>query len=955
MLERLDWDSAAAIGNRAELDAEVARLRRAFSPYLVSAAIKTAARPRLDLSGAWLFRQISDDDAGDPGAAPDAAFTTVTVPDYRLYERGCYRRRFVAPDAAGKQLWLCFGAADYEAEVWLDGQFLGSHRGYFAPFHFDVTDQAGPDVHQLDVRVRRARDWVGWDGTMTVHNHGDAHGKGLGSVVADRVAAGAGLLGPVSLELVAPLHIADVYVHGDPATGAAEVSATVVNCLPTACEAVLGATVSPRTRSSGEGMGSAAITLAPGASRVVNLRVPVPGALPWSLDRPALYWLRLTLAADDGIRDEQKVSFGFRTVERRDDGAILLNGQPIFLRGTTTIGCLWRAGWEGDEDAIIGQLLRMKALFANVVRVHVHALPPLVYDCADRVGLLIYQDAPYQWHCFAPVKDRLDDELHQVDELIGMVRNHPSVIIYSLTNEMHMHDPFHPADRRYLEQAYERCGALAHNLLIVQDFNGPDRPPLPVQSYHEYPGYFTETARWTGSVLDKEPRDGRVIVSEFGGGALHSWQAMREIGAVYQNDAEPSDLLLPDRPDDPWPVEQLAGHILGGTIAKTQRVVGRRRSWADYRAATDEQQARVLAAQVGRLRRSRVRVAGAVQHYFADPAPRLYNAWVDLAIVDHTGEPTAGYFALREAFRPLTIELLAPARRAFPGQALSFNIWLYNDYVEPVKDLELRWIWRDAATGADLAGGERRVEVAPDSAELVLNDAFTVPGDSPPGNQLRLEAQLLHGSRVWCSRQHRVAVWPRRSLNGTQVAILGAADDAQTRLAPFGVLASSFEGDEPLDVPVLVLPGRDINQRERESLHQRAAAGGKIVLLERRPGEDLDWITGRPRIHVLDEALCDLVQPEAPLAGSGLDLAALTDWNTADGRVIEYPLLMPNLRQSPVWASCGEGLRFGAIQEATVHYGAVVLCQLVCWRCLDREPAAWATLRHLLTPASSRL
>jgi beta-mannosidase len=930
-----DPNASAKLTSRADLDREVCRLLEAAKPFLRDRSVPTDRRARVDLCGEWLFAESGGPEQSDAGYRP------VNVPHYHDFDRGCYRRRVEAPIVGDGLIWLCFEAVDYEAEIWIDGAPIGRHAGYFAAFRFDITQRAkkrGP--HQLDVSVRRAADrTAGWEHIMYAVNAGDAHGKGMGSVVDGRHMAGAGLLGRVWIEITPETYLADVYVQGDPISKTAHVEAKVAGADGATS---LRARVLPRNVDAGEGHDETRLDLQ--EPRQAHLAVPAPGAQEWTPDAPALYWLVLELLDHGEIVDAQVVSFGFRSVEWAADGGVLLNGRPFFLRGTASLGDLWSAGWAGDEPKVIDGLLRMKALFANVVRIHVHAPARLVYECADRVGLCLYQDAPLQWHCFAPAPD-LEAGLGQVAEMARRLSSHPSVIVHSICNEMHMHTPFHAADRVYLERAHQRICSIPHSFLVVQDHNGPDRPALPVTSFHEYPGYFDRTVRWA-SLSDELPTDRRAIMSEYGGGSFTSWPAMRETARAHgEADA------LPAAPDGPWTVEQMPDHRLGVMLRKAQRVVGRHRSWRGYHEATQIQQAATLAFRTGFYRRHRRRIAGAIQQFFQNPTAHLYNPWVDLALIDHLGEPSRGYYALREAFRPLALDLVCGARRGSPGQRLLFAFWLYNDYAHPVTNGVIHWSWVELSdAGAVHDEGATTFDAIEGDASVLLETREVTVPEVAPGMTLALQAQLRLEGATWCSRLHHVEVAAAPRPYSGDVYFLGDAVEAQRKLSGYGCRVAPFSPGAAPTAPVIVAPGIPLSEEERKTLRDFASSEGRVILLERPPGEDLAWIRhDQPWRVVTTPMICDLAQPEASLVDEGLDLAALTDWSTNDGRVVEWPLLAANSRKSPRWAACGDSLQYSAIHEVPMDHGSMVVCQMVVWRALGVEPSAWRLLRYMLS------
>lgn len=950
----LDADAATTLGTAAEIKAEVARLRRAYDMFLSEETLSPAPIRDAQALRDWQVRD-AEDDIDDPEMVDDADFAAVTLPDYRPAGQIHYRHYIEAPTSGRGVTHLCFGSVDYEAAVYWNGQLVGGHKGYFAKFSIDISHLLGEQVrvHQLDVVVRRADDRVEWDGALAALNHGDAHGKGLGSVVGDRVTAGAGLLGEVTVEYRPEIWIDDLWATGDPDGQTASVTVTLMNTAEVLVSATLECRIRPRNAAGPKVTSSLSVDLTAKGTSEHRLVVPVADARIWRPTSPWLYWVDINIRVDEQVVDGKRTRLAFRTFERSGDGTLLLNGDPYFLRGTTTIGCLWEAAWRGDEEAVTAQLLLVRALFANTLRVHVHVLPEIVYDCADRLGILIYQDAPWQWPCFEPVSHALDEEIGQIAELARHVRGHPSVVVLSLSNEMHMAEPLHQSDLEYLQRAQQIATDLAGGLVLVQDHTGPDRPRDLVCSVHEYPGYFVGTARSEVDVLSEVQGDHRVVVSEYGAGAIESWAALAQlVKASEPGDGESQG--WPVTPEDPWTVEGLGDHVLAETLSHTQRVIGRRLSWRDYHDASNEHQARVLLYQTGALRRDRDRVSGAIQHFLRYPAILPYNPWCDLAIVDAAGVPTAGFGALREAFRPVALDIVAGGSRAYAGAEVGFVPWIYNDLPESMA-CRVQWKWGSFEAGTVLAEGELEANIPPTSSVRLDTIDVSVPGATRAPEGVRLVATLLVNDQRWCSRTSKLEVieWPQPLEQ--QVEVIGDRSDAKSRLGSFGVTVCKFGNPEPAQRTILVSPGTALADDETKQLHQAAAEGARVVLLERPPGEVLRWLDPLRPPLVIDGGPCEIVQPEYSLRTSGLSLSDLTNWATFDGRVVDHPLLGVDTRTTPRWASCGDHLSLSAVHEYVIGLGSVVICQALIWHSLANEPSAWRLLCHLLNKPTRRI
>ena len=114
-------------------------------------------RERLSLDGPWRYRAEADEPGESLGyaqaAIDDADWPTMQLPTnwYRtevgdFFGTIWFRRGFRVPEAfRGQRLFLRFGAVDYLADVWVNGEYLGHHEGMFNPFEFDVTDRLDPD------------------------------------------------------------------------------------------------------------------------------------------------------------------------------------------------------------------------------------------------------------------------------------------------------------------------------------------------------------------------------------------------------------------------------------------------------------------------------------------------------------------------------------------------------------------------------------------------------------------------------------------------------------------------------------------------------------------------------------------------------------------------------------------------------------------------------------------
>jgi beta-glucuronidase len=398
-------------------------------------------RTHLALDGQWLF-QIDRDEKGEergwhgPAYRPDG-WLKVTVPsnwDTYLPElfgyagHAWYRRAFrPKPDWQGSRIHLRFEGANYETTVWLNGQLVGSHSGGFDPFEFDVTDKLNWDGdNTLAVRVdnwpkinRVPNSYAGW------WNYG-------------------GIYRSVKLLVLPAVRIADVFVHAEPGNGRAgaplAVDVTVVNEGSEPVEVSLAAEVTvgdEPARLSSE-LVTPAVAVAPRAEVKLSLAAEIVRAKLWSPARPNLYTLHLALKQGRATMDALDVNFGVRRFEVRGT-QLYLNGEPVTLAGFNRHEEYAGNGRVDPGGALEADLRLIKQMNGNMVRMHYQAHPDL-YDLADRLGLFVFAEIPLWGVGNRDVGELSDPGVRQTAEtmlrtLIGSLKNHPSVVIWSVGNE----------------------------------------------------------------------------------------------------------------------------------------------------------------------------------------------------------------------------------------------------------------------------------------------------------------------------------------------------------------------------------------------------------------------------------------------------------------------------------------------------------------------------------------
>jgi beta-galactosidase/beta-glucuronidase len=351
---------------------------------------------------------------------------TVT-PDDEMW----YKRTFDVPTAwRGKDVLLHFGAVDWKADVYVNGNMVGSHQGGFTPFSFNVTPYLNARGSQtLEVRV--------WDPSDRGFQ---PRGKQIMRPNGIWYTAVSGIWQTVWMEPVASNHIAGV--KAIPSVDDGSVSFTV-----SAPNAGGGDMVEITVLDGGTVVGS-------GKGRAgANIGVRIPNAKLWSPDSPFLYDVKVTLVSGGKAVDAVDSYTAMRKISyRRDTNGIqrmYLNDEPLFHFGPLDQGW-WPDGLytAPTDEALLYDIQKTKEWGFNMIRKHVKVEPARWYYHCDREGILVWQDMPSgdggnRWD--ADTYGGGDDKNRTIEsknnyyqewkEIMDLCISNPSVVVWVPFNE----------------------------------------------------------------------------------------------------------------------------------------------------------------------------------------------------------------------------------------------------------------------------------------------------------------------------------------------------------------------------------------------------------------------------------------------------------------------------------------------------------------------------------------
>ena len=345
-----------------------------------------------------------------------------------------YWRDFVAPSnphAQGRYI-LRFVAVDYLAEVWVNGVRVGQHEGAEAPFEFDVTDSVKPgESNRLAVRVlnptKEGNDGIALEATPHVCK--------TYPVTPGQIYNVGGIVDSVELLATPVLRVENIYAKPNWKTGGIDLEVNVRNASSKPVKSFVRFSVAPAQN--GETLDTIILNpeLSPGDS-VVRAQLQVNQHRLWQLEDPFLYRVTATVAVEGSPSfDEKSTRCGFRDFRYEND-AFRLNGKRIYIQGALILPH-YPVGFRlpPDEGYLRRDLVAAKAMGLNTIRIIWGGLRARDLDLFDEMGILVQQEH-YGATRMTPTPElgrRFDDSISGV---IRRDRNHPSIVMWCLMNEM---------------------------------------------------------------------------------------------------------------------------------------------------------------------------------------------------------------------------------------------------------------------------------------------------------------------------------------------------------------------------------------------------------------------------------------------------------------------------------------------------------------------------------------
>ncbi|MEM9519604.1 MAG: hypothetical protein AAGA37_09815 [Actinomycetota bacterium] len=686
----------------------------------------------MDLSGTWRAAAAREElrrTFHEP-ALDDRDWSDVSVPGHWANTAGLaneravlHRRHFeMAPVDEGRRRWITLHGLAQQGDVWLNGAYVGDTDGYFVPHQFEITHlmRDGTD-HVLAVDV-------------TVPTFGDADERSnlMGAILDPELSGAAGrnpggLWRPVTIHetgTTAIEHFRAVCVDANPAR--ARMALRCVFDHPDGGPVVLRTNIAGTDH---EFRHPAAV----GENRVEwTVDIAEPDLWwPHSLGEQPLHDVTCELVVDGVVHDSRSVRTAFRTVRMRD-WILSVNGVRLFAKGIVMLPTMPRPG-DASAVQVAADVRAAQDAGLDLIRLVAHVAHPAVYETADELGMLIWQELPMRGVMARSVRGQA---VRQTREMVDLLGHHPSVAVWCPHDEpfkRHLADHVTPPVVGQQRPSWNRAVLDISVRRVLQRTDGsrpivihtavpPHLPQLDGTTSHLWFGWHDGEARDLAAALARVPRMGR-FVTAFGAATVNPelpeltsarWPALNWHAVADAIGARPESLqhLMPPRLVEDGPTW---GHLMG------------------------QAQADLIKTTIETLRKVKYRPTGGFcLHYLADPSTAG-----GFGVFDHDRRAKPSWTALIDACRPVIV-----VAEPLPWSMEVGDRWLAAVHVISDRPDALT----EGVVTATITQGDGRTttqrfggEIAADSVERITTLVIEIETDGELTVDLAFEATGAHG------------------------------------------------------------------------------------------------------------------------------------------------------------------------------------------------------------------
>jgi len=698
----------------------------------------------LDLSGQWRVTKATDDALRTSVGldTDDEEWPTIQVPSHWqshplfVSENGplLYRKDFeLGVPESGERRFIVVDGLFYQGDVWLDGAYLGDPEGYFIPHAYDITALAKLDTeHVLAIGATCSpqRDKKAKRNITGVFQHWDCIDPDFNP---------GGIWRGVRIERSGPVRIDALRVlcrDANEARANVRLSARLDSDsdLPVRIVTYVDNKVVDEIEKS----------LANGINTLDwDIDIDEPKLWwPWSMGQQNLTDIRVEVVHSSTVSHSVSRRTGLREVAVQD-WVYSINGERIFLKGANLAPTRAMLG-DANETELRRDIELAREAGLDLVRVHGHISRTELYNAADELGMLIWQDFPLQWGYARQIRRQA---VRQAEEAVNLLGHHPSIMTWCAHNEpftfsvtpgesfdfKKMAVPFLAGHQlptwnksvldRWVKRSFEKADVtrpvIAHSGVL------PHLPTLDGTDSHLYFGWYHGHERDLPGFAAKLPRLMR-FVSEFGA------QAIPESSEFFDTESFPN--LDWERLENKFGMQRgnFENHVPIAAFA----------NFDDWRVATQGYQADVIRYHIETLRRLKYRPTGGFCMFALNDAMPMIS-W---SVLDHKRVPKLGYTALAEACRPVIVTADRLPQSMRPGDQVRIALHVVSDLH---RELEDATVTATVESTGDPQVWQFEGTIAADDCTLVGHILMTAPFAEGP---VVLDLTLVSGDVVATNR-----------------------------------------------------------------------------------------------------------------------------------------------------------------------------------------------------------
>jgi beta-galactosidase len=842
--------------------------RAAYKPIEVKSI--AGARTNVSLNGNWLFspgyESTSTAEAVQP-ATSDKGWHVMTVPqfwnpnrewlhgekyntaskgvsdnyyqkeierceeytfNYQKTDVAYYRQWIELPqNITGKYLELNFDAVSKVGEVFINGKKASeAHIGMFGEFKINASSFLHPGKNLIVVKVSRdfVKDIKDADVVTDVAVTVPVTNKMLKDLAHGFYNDDpAGIWQPVSLVISDPLRITDVYIK--PNLTGADMEITVRNNTPLQQDFTIGtAIIEDKTQKSlYNATDLQGIVLKAGEEKIFKYSVSNLKPLLWSPAKPNLYNFNFIISAANKEVDNEIIQSGFRTFEAKGD-FFYLNGKKYWLRGANHTPMSL-----APNDAALANQFNKLMHDGNIAITRTHTAPynELWLSSSDQNGVGVSYEGAWPWLMIKssmPDQKLIDLWKNEFYDLIKKYRNHPSILFWTVNNEMKFYDNDPDFERTKL-----KMGIISDVVKHMREID-PTRPIC-------FDSNYMRNEKKFGKEFFKTIDDGDIddhhwyvnwyhgsIFSEFNG----EWQAK------FKNPGRP---LISQEFSTGYASE--TGHPTRFYTYIHQNPASLVGNYA-YEYANPEYflkaQTFITKESAEAVRRTNENAAGILHFAALTWFKNIYDA--------KKITPHPSYFAMKKALQPVLVSAELWGRHFYAGATLPARIYVVNDSDSgnALGETELQW----TIVGDDrqvIATGKESIASVPYYGRKYITPVISIPSRIPGGRvQGKLVLKLTEKGKLISENEYDLLITDKQWINGDQFKdkniqildrknlIYGLADAVDLSYKKIENVDKALAGESS----ILILAGLDSSNTSTDEIKQvqdYLGKGGKVLLL----------------------------------------------------------------------------------------------------------------------------